>query len=113
MLRVFANLLDNALKFTGRQGRVVLRAQTASAEVRFCVANTGPALSVAELHSMFRQFWQAGDQDKRGAGLGMSICRSIIEAHGGNIWVEPEPGKRVRICFAMPLARDSSPAIAA
>ena len=105
MLRVFANLLDNALKFTGRQGRVVLRAQTASAEVRFCVANTGPALSVAELHSMFRQFWQAGDQDKRGAGLGMSICRSIIEAHGGNIWAEPEPGKRVRICFALPLDR--------
>ncbi len=113
MLRVFANLLDNALKFTDRQGRVVLRAQTASAEVRFCVANTGPALSVAELHSMFRQFWQAGDQDKRGAGLGMSICRSIIEAHGGNIWAEPEPGKRVRICFAVPLASVRSPAIAA
>jgi len=104
MLRVFANLLDNALKFTDRQGRVVLRAQTASAEVRFCVANTGPALSVAELHGMFRQFWQAGDQDKRGAGLGMSICRSIIEAHGGNIWAEPEPGKRARVCFAVPLS---------
>ena len=113
ILRVFANLLDNALKFTDRQGRVVLRAQTASAEVRFCVANTGPALSVAELHSMFRQFWQAGDQDKRGAGLGMSICRSIIEAHGGNIWAEPEPGKRVRICFAVPLASVGSPASAA
>ena len=62
VLRVFANLLDNALKFTDRQGRVVLRAQAGSGGVRFCVANTGPALSAAELESMFRQFWQAGDK---------------------------------------------------
>jgi signal transduction histidine kinase len=110
VLRVFANLLDNALKFTYPQGRVVLRAQTESAGVRFCVANTGPALSAAELESMFRQFWQAGRQDRRGAGLGLSTCRSIVEAHGGRIWAEPEPGKRVRICFVLPLAGVSSPA---
>jgi signal transduction histidine kinase len=52
---------------------------------------------------MFQPFWQAGKEDRRGAGLGLSICRSIIEAHGGTIWAEPEPGKRVRICFALPL----------
>jgi signal transduction histidine kinase len=113
VLRVFANLLDNALKFTDRPGRVVLQAWTESAEVRFCVANTGPALSAAERESMFGQFWQAGHQDRRGAGLGMSICRSIIEAHGGRIWAEPESGKRVRICFALPLCRVSTPARAA
>jgi len=103
MLRVFANLVDNALKFTARPGRVVLRAQAESAGVRFSVANSGPALSAAELQSMFQQFWQAGREDQRGAGIGLAICRSIIEAHGGTIWAEPEPGKRVRICFALPL----------
>jgi hypothetical protein len=103
MLRVFAKLLDNALKFTDRRGSVVLRAEADSAKVQFCVANSGPALSVAELESMFKPFWQAGQEDRRGAGLGLSICRSIIEAHGGTIWAEPEPGKRVRICFALPL----------
>ncbi len=113
VLRVFANLLDNALKFTDRPGRVVLQAWTESAAVRFCVANTGPALSAAERESMFGQFWQAGDQDARGAGLGMSICRSIIEAHGGSIWAEAESGKRVRICFTLPLRRASTPASAA
>lgn len=113
VLRVFANLLDNARKFTDRQGRVVLRAQTEAAGVRFCVANTGPALSAAELESMFRRFWQAGNQDRRGAGLGMSICGSIVEAHGGRIWAEAEPGKRVRVCFVLPLPSVSTSASAA
>jgi len=110
VLRVFANLIDNALKFTDRQGCVVLRAEAESDAMRFCVANSGPALSPAELESMFKPFWQAGQGDRRGAGLGLSICRSIVEAHGGRIWAEPEPGKRVRICFALPLAGASSPA---
>jgi signal transduction histidine kinase len=103
VLRVFANLLDNALKFTDRPGCVVLRAKAESARVQFCVANSGTALSAAELERMFQPFWQAAQGDRRGAGLGLSICRSIIEGHGGTIWAEPEPGKRVRICFAVPL----------
>ena len=112
VLRVFANLIDNALKFTDPQGRVVLRAEAESDAMRFCVANSGRALSAAELESMFKPFWQAGQGDRRGAGLGLSICRSIVEAHGGRIWAEPEPGKRVRICFTLPLAAVSSPAAA-
>ena len=111
VLRVFANLIDNALKFADRPGCVVLRAKAESDGTRFCVSNSGPALSVAELESMFKPFWQAGQGDRRGAGLGLSICRSIVEAHGGRIWAEREPGKRVRICFALPLAgAASSPA---
>jgi signal transduction histidine kinase len=110
VLRVFANLIDNALKFTDRHGCVVLRARAESDGVRFCVANSGPALSVAELESMFKPFWQAGQGDLRGAGLGLSICRSIVEAHRGRIWAEREPGKRVGICFALPLAGVSMPA---
>jgi signal transduction histidine kinase len=103
VLRVFANLLDNALKFTDRPGSVVLRAKADSARVQFFVSNSGPALSAAERERLFQPFWQAGKEDRRGSGLGLSICRSIIEAHGGTIWAEPEPGKRVRICFALPL----------
>ncbi len=112
VLRVFANLIDNALKFTDPQGRVVLRAEAGSDAMRFCVANSGPALSPAERESMFKPFWQAGQGDRRGAGLGLSICRSIVEAHRGRIWAEPETGKRVRICFTLPLAAVSSPAAA-
>lgn len=104
ILRVFANLLDNALKFTTAPGEVVVGAQAQSAGVRYCVANTGEPLRLVELESMFRPFWQLKRDDSRGAGLGLSICRSIVEAHGGTIWAEPAAGHCVRICFFLPAA---------
>ena len=103
ILRVFVNLLDNALKFTPRPGRVVLQARAQPGAMRFSVANSGPPLPARTLGNMFHPFWQAGE-DVRGAGLGLSICRSIIETHGGRIWAEPEPGMCVRVCFEVPLA---------
>lgn len=108
ILRVLVNLLDNALKFTQRPGHVVLRAQEQPDGVRFSIANSGPALSAGELDSMFQPFWQAR-QDRRGAGLGLSICRSIVETHRGRIWGEPEPGMRVRVCFEVPRATPAAP----
>ena len=101
ILRVFANLLDNALKFTSPPGRVTLAAERTSGGVRFSVANSGSALAPAQRDAMFQPFWQAG-RDRRGAGLGLSICRSIVEAHGGTIWAEPAEGQRVRVCFVLP-----------
>jgi signal transduction histidine kinase len=111
ILRVFTNLLDNALKFTQPQGRVVLRAEAQPQGVRFCVANSGDALSATERDRMFEPFWQAAQADPRGAGLGMSICRSIIEAHGGTIKALSEPGIRVSICFWLPIVNPHERAI--
>lgn len=101
ILRVFANLLDNALKFTSPRGCITLGAEPSLGGVRYCVANSGPALPAKQLEAMFRPFWQAG-RDRRGAGLGLAICRSIVEAHGGTIWAEPAEGQRVRVCFVIP-----------
>jgi PAS domain S-box-containing protein len=109
ILRVFANLLDNAIKFTERPGAAVLRAEAISGSVRFCVGNTGPALSAEEMASMFQPFWQAAGADRRGAGLGLAICRSVVEAHGGSIWAEPCTGKRVRICVLLPCTHAEEP----
>jgi len=106
--RVFANLFDNAIKFTEPGGRIMVRAEPSQGAVRFSVANTGPALPEPQRERLFQPFWQAGREDRRGAGLGLSICRSIIEAHGGSIWTEPADGMRVKICFALPCVRPAA-----
>lgn len=101
VLRVFANLVDNAIKFTQRPGSITLGARACSDGVMYTVANSGTPLSTHELGALFRPFWQArGDQ--RGAGIGLSICRSIVEAHGGKIWAEPADGQCMRACFVLP-----------
>lgn len=105
ILRVFANLLDNAVKFTESAGRVVVRAEASQGAVKFSVANSGPALRTEETERLFQPFWQAGREDRRGTGLGLSICRSIIEAHGGSVWTEPAAGMRVKICFLLPCVK--------
>jgi signal transduction histidine kinase len=69
--------------------------------VVFSVANGGPPLSPRQRDAMFQPFWQA-DRRHHGAGLGLSICRSIVEVHGGSIWTESAPGQRVRVCFSLP-----------
>ncbi len=101
VLRVFANLLDNALKFTSPPGRITLTAESTMGGVQFSVANTGATLPPDQLDAMFQPFWQA-ERDRRGAGLGLSICRSIVEAHGGTIWAESAEGMQVRVCFVLP-----------
>ena len=106
--RVLANLLDNALKYTQPPSEVVVTAEGGETVV-FSVTNGGPPLSPKQRDAMFQPFWQA-DRRHQGAGLGLSICRSIVEVHGGSIWTEPSPGQRVRVCFSLPLVAASSAA---
>lgn len=107
VLRVFANLVDNAIKHTPVPGSVTMSAELSSGGVLFGISNSGPALAHEDLNAMFRPFWQAG-ADRRGAGLGLAICRSIVEAHGGTIWAEPAENQRVRICFVLPQVRTAA-----
>lgn len=110
ILRVFANLFDNALKFTEAPGRTVVRAQALSGSVRFSVANSGPALGQEDLDRMLQPFWQGERGDHRGAGLGLSISRAIVEAHGGSIRAEPAEGMRVQISFTLPCVKPAAAA---
>jgi signal transduction histidine kinase len=101
ILRVLTNLIENARKFTSAPGRITLSVEPTAGGARFCVSNTGPPLDREDLDRMFQRFWQ-GERKGDGAGLGLSICRSIVEAHGGSIWAEPVAGERVRLCFELP-----------
>jgi signal transduction histidine kinase len=106
ILQVFSNLLGNALKFTPPGGRVTLGARAEGAVVRFWVSDTGPGIPPEAREHLFDRFWQMRHGDRRGAGLGLSIAKGLIEAHGGRIWVESEPDRGSTFSFVVPVAHE-------
>ena len=107
MLQVLANLIGNAIKFTAAGGRVGVRVEEARGTLRFCVTDTGVGIPAPSLEAIFERFWQVGDDDRRGQGLGLYISKSIVEAHGGRIWAESEAGKGTKVCFTVPVPSSS------
>lgn len=103
--RVFYNLLSNALKFTDAGGSVTLAATRAGTDdaVVFSVADTGPGIPEDQQQHLFERFWQ-GRRTGHGAGLGLAICKSLVEAHGGRIGVESDVGRGSTFRFTLPLA---------
>lgn len=91
---LFQNLLVNALKYSPRDGsRILIDATRGTREWTFEVHSDGPALPDAERERIFRPYSRArGERRARGAGLGLTICRSIVERHGGTIGVHPGAG---------------------
>ncbi|HEX8673656.1 MAG TPA: sensor histidine kinase, partial [Longimicrobium sp.] len=104
VLQVFANLAGNAVKFTPAGGAVTLGAACAEGAVRFSVADTGPGMSAEQVERAFDRFWQAGRADRRGVGLGLSIARGIVEAHGGMLSVTSAPNEGAIFHFTLPTA---------
>jgi signal transduction histidine kinase/DNA-binding NarL/FixJ family response regulator len=103
--QVLSNLLGNALKFTPAGGMVTVRAEPHPVGgVVVSVIDTGPGIPAEQLPHIFGRFWQAKRTDRRGIGLGLSIAKGIVEAHGGEIWVESEVGQGSRFVFTLPAA---------
>jgi signal transduction histidine kinase len=105
LVQVIINLLSNAVKFTDH-GSVTCRAEQTGEGILVSVADTGIGIEPADQELVFEKFTQVGDTltDKpHGTGLGLPICREIVERHGGRIWVESEPGKGTRFSFVLPL----------
>jgi len=109
VLQVLGNLVGNAIKFTPPGGRIDVRvAQDGSGEVRFEVQDTGPGIPPEQLPHLFDRFWQARRSGRRSVGLGLSIAKGIVEAHGGRIWVESEPGAGARFYFTLPAGEEKA-----
>ena len=94
VIQLFSNVVGNAVKFTPEGGTVTIRAAPDGAMVRFAVADDGPGISTEELPYVFDRYYQARRRNRDGIGLGLSIARGIVEAHGGQIWVESPTASR-------------------
>lgn len=104
VLQVFGNLIGNAIKFTPEGGHITIRAESEAQAVKFAVCDTGPGIPPEHLPHVFDRYWQAKSTAKLGTGLGLSIAKGIVEAHGGRIWVESEPGQGASFLFTLPSA---------
>jgi PAS domain S-box-containing protein len=102
--QVLSNLLGNAFKFTPEDGRVIVRARKVDASVQITVEDSGPGIPAADLPHIFDRYWRGDRASRDGAGLGLAICKGIVDAHGGNIWVESALGRGTTFRFNVPCA---------
>jgi signal transduction histidine kinase len=105
LLQVLMNLCGNAVKFTRVGGSVVLAADCDAGEVHVSVSDTGPGVADHELPHVFEPYWQgARAAGHVSAGLGLTIAKRFVEAHGGRIAAERALGGGLRVVFTIPLA---------
>jgi two-component system, OmpR family, sensor histidine kinase VicK len=112
ILQVLVELISNAIKFSPAETEVRLAAYAFNrSEVCFVVEDQGRGIPPEKLEKIFDRFQQGDSSDTRdlgGTGLGLALCRSIIEQHSGRIWAESEPGKGARLMFTLPSADAAS-----
>jgi signal transduction histidine kinase len=91
---VFANLLSNALRFTQPGGGITVAARRGPRHVEFSVTDTGAGIALDSVGRIFEPFYRVpGQDDRSGVGLGLAIVKEIVQAHGGEVGVDSEPGR--------------------
>ncbi len=101
--QVLANLIDNAAKFTPAGGTVTVGLERVDQAIRCFVRDTGVGIPAQDAAHVFEQFWQLGKNDRRGLGLGLYICKGIVESHGGQIWFEACAAGGTAFYFTLPI----------
>ncbi len=107
MKQVITNLVSNAVRHSPGGADVSVAGKVSGGEVIVSVSDTGPGIRERDIDRIFDQFAQAdmsSTRPTRGVGLGLYICKQVVELHGGRIWVESRPGKGSTFSFALPLA---------
>jgi len=106
MRQLVGNLLDNAIKYSGRGKRVLVAATAENGAAAITVADDGPGIPPEHLSQVFDRFYRVDRSRSRqgtpGAGLGLAICHTIVEAHGGSIHIDSAPGKGTRVTARIP-----------
>ena len=100
--RVLDNLLDNALRHTANGGQIRLQARRHGERVIMSVEDNGEGIAYSQQGRIFEPFVQVG-RKKGGAGLGLALCKEIVQLHGGRIGVYSRPGQGTQFYMALPL----------
>jgi len=110
LIQVIINLISNSVKFTNK-GSVTCKVFREKNDLIVSISDTGIGIAAEDFGAVFEQFKQVGGDtltDKpKGTGLGLPICKEIVEHHGGRIWLESEQGKGSIFSFALPIAKDT------
>ncbi len=103
------NLLTNAIKFSPEQSLIKITCEADPNEVQVSIQDEGIGMTPEQVERVFDKFYRADTSDtaRQGLGLGMTIVKSIIKAHEGEVWVKSEPGKGTMVCFTLPLESNS------
>jgi len=110
LTQVFQNLLNNALKYRGEAApQIEVSAAANSNEWIFCVRDNGIGIHAEHHEAIFTPFKRLHGREYPGTGIGLALCRRIVERHGGRIWVESEPAKGAAFYFSIPLQKSREP----
>jgi signal transduction histidine kinase len=103
LVQVLGNLMGNAFKVTPPGGRITVGVRAHEQGVVYSVRDSGPGLAAEARARLFEPYWR-GTRSYKGTGLGLAIARGIVEAHGGRIWADSEPGRGSTFSFTVPAA---------
>jgi signal transduction histidine kinase len=109
VLRILSNLVANALNAVPRGGRITVAAHGIDGGVRFSVTDTGTGIAATDVPQVFARRWRADRGNHRGLGLGLYICKCLVEAHGGRIGVESQLGRGSTFWFELFTRRAEQP----
>ncbi|MFN2148068.1 MAG: ATP-binding protein [Anaerolineales bacterium] len=104
LMQVLGNLLSNAVKYSPEGGTITISGSSSKDEVMICIKDEGPGIALEDMPRIFKLFYRSNEAARRtkGAGLGLFLAKTVVEAHGGRIWVDDRVRDGARICFTLP-----------